>query len=309
MDNMGIVIMCLALWSSLFISGCSSVDGGEISLVFTGDVMLDRGVRQQIERKGIDHIFSAVKDSFLAADATVINLECPLTDVEDPQEKQFVFKANEEWATSLKANGITHASLANNHSYDQGRIGMEHTANTLKKNGIIATGVGDSDRERIKPVEISKNGLKTAIFSSVLLPLDKWVQKDGMVGICNADADELAKAITVYKKRNPESKIIVSLHWGIEYMNKPTGKQRRDATLLAKAGADIIIGHHPHVVQQVEEINKCTVIYSLGNFVFDSKREEGQKGQMAKVTFNKKGTRLKLYDVDIKKCRPKIRRH
>ncbi|MCQ2548396.1 MAG: CapA family protein, partial [Clostridia bacterium] len=75
----------------MFISGCSSVDDGEISLVFTGDVMLDRGVRQQIERKGIDHIFSAVKDSFLAADATVINLECPLTDVEDPQEKQFVF--------------------------------------------------------------------------------------------------------------------------------------------------------------------------------------------------------------------------
>lgn len=309
MDNMGIVIMCLALWSSLFISGCSSVDDGEISLVFTGDVMLDRGVRQQIERNGIDYIFSEVKDSFIAADATVINLECPLTDVEDPAEKIFVFKADEAWATSLKQNGITHASLANNHSYDQGRIGMEHTANTLKKNGIIATGVGHSDRERIKPVEISKNGLKTAIFSSVLLPLDKWVQTDGMVGICNADADELAKAITVYKKRNPESKIIVLLHWGIEYMNKPTGKQKRDATLLAKAGADIIIGHHPHVVQQVEEINKCTVIYSLGNFVFDSKREEGQKGQMAKVTFNKKGTKIKLYDVDIKKCRPEIRRH
>lgn len=309
MDNMGIVIMCLALWSSLFISGCSSVDDGEISLVFTGDVMLDRGVRQQIERKGIDHIFSAVKDSFLAADATVINLECPLTDVEDPQEKQFVFKANEEWATSLKANSITHAAIANNHAYDQGSIGLAKTIKALKENNIVPIGFGLSDAERIKPIKISKNGIKTALFNCVFLPLEKWVQKDGLPGICNVKAEKLAKYISVYKKENPDSRIVVVAHWGYEYMDKPSGKQEQEATLLANSGVDLIVGHHPHVIQTVDTIGNCTVIYSLGNFVFDSKRKEGNKGQMAKVTFTKEGKKVELYDVDIVKCRPEIRRY
>ena len=120
-------------------------------------------------------------------------------------------------------------------------------------------------------------------------------------------AEKLAKYISVYKKENPNSRIVVVAHWGYEYMDKPSGKQEQEATLLANSGVDLIVGHHPHVIQTVDTIGNCTVIYSLGNFVFDSKREEGQKGQMAKVTFNKKGTKIKLYDVDIVKCRPEIK--
>ncbi len=283
-----------------------STNDDELTIVFTGDVLLDRGVRKQIERKGIDHIFSAVKDSFLAADATVINLECPLTDVYTPVMKRYIFKADEKWATSLKKYGVTHAAMANNHTYDQGSTGLEHTVDALKNNDIIPMGFGYTDDERVKPVELEKNGIKVALFNSVFLRLENWIQTDGEPGICMAKGNELANQISAYRQQHPNTKIIAVVHWGIEFMPSPSNQQQMDAMLLATAGADVIVGHHPHIVQPVKTIQNCTVIYSLGNFVFDQKREDGNKAQMAKVTFRKNETEVILYDIDIVKCRPEV---
>lgn len=296
--------------------GCSSTNGKqsheknssneELSIVFTGDVLLDRGVRKQIEWKGIDHIFSGVKDSFLSADATVINLECPLTDIATPVMKRYIFKADEAWATSLKQYGVTHAAMANNHTYDQGKTGLKNTIKALKANGIVPIGFGYTDKERIKPVEIEKNDIKVAIFNSVTLRLENWIQKEDEPGICMAKGHELANKISEYKQKNPDTRIIAVVHWGYEFVPFPSDQQQIDALQLAKAGCDVVIGHHPHIIQPTREFKNCTVIYSLGNFVFDQKREDGNKAQMAKVTFTKDGKNVKLYDVDIIKCRPEI---
>lgn len=304
------------LFLAVIANSCSSGDVNhrvstnedELSIVFTGDVLLDRGVRKQIERKGIYHIFSAVKDSFLAADATVINLECPLTDVYTPVMKKYIFKADEKWAASLRKCGVTHAAMANNHTYDQGSTGLEHTVDALKNNDIIPMGFGYTDEERVKPVELEKNGIKVALFNSVFLRLENWIQTDGEPGICMAKGNELANQISDYRQKHPDTKIIAVVHWGIEFMPFPSNQQQMDAMLLASAGADVIVGHHPHIVQPVKKIQNCTVIYSLGNFVFDQKREDGNKAQMAKVTFSKKETRVNLYDIDIVKCRPEVSR-
>lgn len=304
------------LFLAVIANSCSSGDVGhrvstnkdEFSILFTGDVLLDRGVRTQIERKGIDHIFSAVKDSFLAADATVINLECPLTDVYTPVMKKYIFKADEKWAASLRKYGVTHAAMANNHTYDQGSTGLEHTVRALNDNGIVPMGFGYTDEERAKPVELEKNGIKVALFNSVSLRLENWIQTDGEPGICMAKGNELANLISAYRQKHPDTKIIAVVHWGIEFMPFPSNQQQMDAMLLASAGADVIVGHHPHIVQPVKKIQNCTVIYSLGNFVFDQKREDGNKAQMAKVTFGKKETRVNLYDIDIVKCRPEVSR-
>jgi len=297
-------------------NSCSSGDVGhrvstnkdEFSILFTGDVLLDRGVRKQIERKGIDHIFSAVKDSFLAADATVINLECPLTDVYTPVMKKYIFKADEKWAASLKQYGVTHAAMANNHTYDQGSTGLLNTVRALKDNDIIPMGFGFTDEERVKPVELEKNGIKVALFNSVFLRLENWIQTDGEPGICMVKGNELAARISSYKQKHPDAKIIAVVHWGVEFMPYPSHQQQMDAMLLASAGTDVIVGHHPHIVQPVKKIQNCTVIYSLGNFVFDQKREDGNKAKMAKVTFRKNETEVILYDIDIVKCRPEVSR-
>ena len=304
------------LFLAVIANSCSSGDVGhrvstnkdEFSILFTGDVLLDRGVRTQIERNGIDHIFSAVKDSFLAADATVINLECPLTDVYTPVMKKYIFKADEKWAASLKKYGVTHAAMANNHTYDQGSTGLEHTVRALNDNGIVPMGFGYTDEERAKPVELEKNGIKVALFNSVSLRLENWIQTDGEPGICMAKGNELANQISAYRQKHPDIKIIAVVHWGIEFMPFPSNQQQMDAMLLASAGADVIVGHHPHIVQPVKKIQNCTVIYSLGNFVFDQKREDGNKAQMAKVTFLEKETKVNLYDIDIVKCRPEVSR-
>lgn len=304
------------LFLAVIANSCSSGDVGhrvstnkdEFSILFTGDVLLDRGVRTQIERNGIDHIFSAVKDSFLAADATVINLECPLTDVYTPVMKKYIFKADEKWAASLRKCGVTHAAMANNHTYDQGSTGLEHTVRALNDNSIVPMGFGYTDEERAKPVELEKNGIKVALFNSVSLRLENWIQTDGEPGICMAKGNELANHISAYRQKHPDTKIIAVVHWGIEFMPFPSNQQQMDAMLLASAGADVIVGHHPHIVQPVKKIQNCTVIYSLGNFVFDQKREDGNKAQMAKVTFGKKETKVNLYDIDIVKCRPEVSR-
>ena len=285
-----------------------STNKDELSIVFTGDVLLDRGVRKQIERKGIDHIFSAVKDSFLAADATVINLECPLTDVYTPVMKKYIFKADEKWAASLKQYGVTHAAMANNHTYDQGSTGLLNTVRALKDNDIIPMGFGFTDEDRVKPVELEKNGIKVALFNSVFLRLENWIQTDGEPGICMAKGNELAARISSYKQKHPDTKIIAVVHWGVEFMPYPSHQQQMDAMLLASAGTDVIVGHHPHIVQPVKNVKDCTVIYSLGNFVFDQSREDGNKAKMAKVTFRKNETEVILYDIDIVKCRPEVSR-
>ena len=302
------------LFLAVIANSCSSGDVGhrvstnkdEFSILFTGDVLLDRGVRTQIERNGIDHIFSAVKDSFLATDATVINLECPLTDVYTPVMKKYIFKADEKWAASLRKCGVTHAAMANNHTYDQGSTGLEHTVRALNDNSIVPMGFGYTDEERAKPVELEKNGIKVALFNSVSLRLENWIQTDGEPGICMAKGNELANQISAYRQKHPDTKIIAVVHWGIEFMPFPSNQQQMDAMLLATAGADVIVGHHPHIVQPVKTIQNCTVIYSLGNFVFDQKREDGNKAQMAKVTFRKNETEVILYDIDIVKCRPEV---
>ena len=238
----------------------------------------------------------------------MINLECPLTDVYTPVMKKYIFKADEKWAASLKQYGVTHAAMANNHTYDQGSTGLLNTVRALKDNDIIPMGFGFTDEERVKPVELEKNGIKVALFNSVFLRLENWIQTDGEPGICMVKGNELAARISSYKQKHPDTKIIAVVHWGVEFMPYPSHQQQMDAMLLASAGTDVIVGHHPHIVQPVKNVKECTVIYSLGNFVFDQSREDGNKAKMAKVTFRKNETEVILYDIDIVKCRPEVSR-
>lgn len=294
----------------LTLCGCTSQPHQDIqqdntlSIIFTGDVLLDRGVRKQIERKGLEYLLSAVQDTFKTADATIINLECPFAEASTPVVKKFVFKADPVWAKTLRKAGITHAAMANNHTYDQGGRGLLCTKQTLDKAGIKPLGFGFNRAEQIKPVEIKKNNTKVAIFNSVLFRLENWFTQENGPGICQAPSAMLAATITQYKKQHPNTKVIVVLHWGVEFSPYPSIQQQHDAINLRDAGADVIIGHHPHIIQPAMKSQQSTIIYSLGNFVFDQKRKEGNIAEMAKVIVNKDSIRVKTLDVNIEQCRP-----
>ena len=303
-------LICIALAVSLLLScqgKSASVESTDcLTLVFTGDVLLDRGVRPHAEREGVVALFAGVDSVFRQADAVVINMECPLTDTISPVNKHYIFRADTRWAKDLRKAGVTHAALANNHTNDQGRQGLRSTYHHLKQADIEPLGYGFSREERMKPIIIRKGGIEIALFNSVTVPLENWYDLDERPGICQASASVLANAIRDYHAVHPSTKIIVVLHWGIEFQTIPSIQQRKDAQILISAGADAIVGHHPHVVQPLRYINGKPVFYSLGNFVFDQTPPIANQATMAQLVIQGDSIIASSIPVKIKNCKPEI---
>jgi len=278
----GIILMSV-------MSCASPASDSSLTVLFTGDVLLDRGVRPVAEHKGVDYIFRDVSPLFREADAVVVNLECPLTDTLSPVNKQFIFKADSRWAKDLKEVGITHAAMANNHTNDQGRRGLQATNQHLIEAGITPLGYGCSYKEQLTPAVITKDGINVALFNAILLPIENWSRIDGKPGISQPSEDELISVVSEYKRNNPNTHIVTILHWGIEFQNQPTLRQRGLAHKLVEAGVSAIIGHHPHVLQPIDSVAGVPVYYSIGNFVFDQHKPQACKSMVAGLTFDKDG--------------------
>ncbi len=293
----------------------TSQSNATLEALFTGDVLLDRGVRPVVAAEGLDSVFSGVSSLFRKADAVVINLECPLTDTVSPLNKKYIFRADAACAEGLKRVGVSHAAMANNHTNDQGRRGLAATHRYLVDADIVPIGYGQTSCEQLAPAVISKDGLKVAVFNDVLVPLENWHQLDDCPGVCQASCNELADAIREYKKAHLDSWVVAVLHWGKEFDVHPSLKQRMQASRLASAGTDVIIGHHPHVVQDVgtiktEGVGMCDstlVYYSLGNFVFDQSAPDTQKSFIVSLRFGADGTLTpKVLPVKIEGCKPRL---
>ncbi len=295
------------LHSSFFLS-CSPGAGEEgLVLLFTGDVLLDRGVRPIAEREGVPYLFEGVADDFARADAVIVNLECPLADTLSPLGKQYVFHAPTRYAAGLRQAGITHACLANNHTNDQSRRGLRSTARALRDAGITPLGYGTSAAVRTQPTLIRKNGVTAALFNSVALPLENWVPSDSLPDVCQLRAEALAAVIHAYKAVHPDHYAIAVLHWGVEFQQSPSMRQRLGAAALASAGCDAVIGHHPHVVQEMSELEtnvSVPVFYSLGNFVFDQTPPSTRRAVMAELVLTPDTLKARAIPVTLRHCRP-----
>lgn len=290
----------------LMLAACQHPSEECLSIAFTGDVLLDRGVRQQIQKKGIEPLFESVAPLFHSVDATVINLECPVTSVCSPLHKKYIFRAEPIWTEALSQAGITHAAMANNHTMDQGRSGLTDTNQSLLSAGITPIGYGNSSSESCQPVLIKKGKIKVALYNSVTLPLENWVYLESSPGVCQQPIEELKEEIRNFKRQNPESYVVVILHWGVEYQPLPTFTQRKNAHLLIHAGADAIIGHHPHVIQKEEYYEDKPIFYSLGNFVFDQRKPETSQSVIVQLNFTTTECSVKLHPVAINHCKPEL---
>jgi len=279
----------------------------ELSICFTGDVLLDRGVRKQIERTGVETLFEDVSKIFKKSDAVVVNLECPITKTVSPINKRFIFRGEPEWIPALKAAGITHAALANNHSMDQGREGLRDTYKHLSENQIISLGYGENRQSACKPVFVKKGSTEVALFNSVTIPLENWVYLEDKAGVCQMGIDDIATNIGTLKKAKPDCNVVVILHWGLEYQQLPTPLQRSQARQLIDAGADAVIGHHPHIIQKEEIYKDKPIFYSLGNFVFDQKQPMTRESVIVELLFDDSGIRFVKYPVEIRSCKPTLR--
>ena len=276
-----------------------------VSVTITGDILLDRGVRKVIEQKGTDAVFSPFVDSvFQSSDIVIGNLECPATKIKEPSFKQFIFRAEPEWLFTLKRHGITHLNLANNHSVDQGRAGLVDTRENVVSAGMIPIGAGRTMEEAARPVLLNSSPRKVYVLASLQLALENFAYLSEKPSVSQEDFDTLVERVRHLRSSEPDSYIIVTLHWGGEHTLQPVTIQRVRAHQLIDAGADALIGHHTHTLQTIEEYKGKPIYYSIGNFIFDQRKPVNTKACMVKLTITKESSHVETIPVEIIKCVP-----
>ena len=274
-------------------------------ITLTGDILLDRGVRQVVEQKGIDQLFSAGIDSvFQTSDAVVGNLECPATKVHAPVFKQYVFRAEPEWLSSLNRHGVTHLNLANNHSIDQGRIGLMDTKENIIKAGMTPVGAGQNQEEADEPVLLTDSPRRVWLIASLQLALENFSRLPDHPCVSQQTIETLCQRIAQLKQADPKCFIIVSLHWGWENHVEVVPRQRYEARQLINAGADCLVCHHTHTRQPMETYQGKPIFYGLGNFIFDPRRDLNSHGAMVRLTITEQGATAEEIPIVIRQCRP-----
>jgi poly-gamma-glutamate capsule biosynthesis protein CapA/YwtB (metallophosphatase superfamily) len=272
---------------------------GQLSLAFVGDILLAGLAGRIINKTGnVAYPFEGVKSELENADITFGNLECVFVGktitrnvtLEDGS-KRFMFLTKPEFAESLSKASFDIVNLANNHAMDGGKKGLESTIAALGKYSIAYVGGGKNKSEAYSCRTINRKGWNVGFIAR------SAVNKVGVAGddsagiaVLNDDICENVK----YLKPKPDL-LIVSLHWGIEDSNVPTENQRKLARKLIDCGVDMVIGHHPHVLQPLEIYKGKIIAYSLGNFVFDNPKYSDSKTMILKVKVNPNGSQSAYY--------------
>jgi len=189
--------------------------------------------------------FADVAAYFHNDDCTFINLEGPLTDGGSPADKKFVFKGPTSYVNIMTEGSVEFANVANNHAYDYGSSGYQDTLSVLDQAGIFYADSGDTC------VFTTPSGLTVGVYAH-LYP---------------QSSSGISQKIAAMREQGAEI-VIASMHWGQEYYYNPNGTQVSIAHDAIDAGADIVYGHHPHVLQKIEQYNGGIIYYSLGNFSF-----------------------------------------
>lgn len=208
----------------------------------------DTSLNAYYENYGADYFFSNVKSIFSADDLTIANFEGTLTDSEAREDKQFAFKAPAEFADILTAGSIEAVNTANNHSHDYGEQSFSDTMAALDSRGIVHFGYDETAVMEIKGIKV------------------------GLVGIYELNdhlgREEQLKQNIAKVKEDGAQIVIVIFHWGNEKEEIPDSNQTTLGRLAIDEGADLVYGHHPHVLQGIEEYKGKNIVYSLGNFCF-----------------------------------------
>jgi len=254
---------------------------GEVQVVAVGDVMMHTDILRasKDQANGFEDLWADVSPLFKGADIAFGNLETPVAPDTGKKPKPFMFNAPENLPMALKASGWTILSTANNHAFDQGTKGVKETVDRLNAAQLITIGTGETKIAAEQVQVIEKNGVRVAFlgFTDIFnIDLDSkatapWVRR--------LDLDSALAAIK--SARQQADAVIVSIHWGDEYHHAPNKRQQAIAEGLIRGGANVVLGHHPHVLQPAEVIDAVDdagvkhtglVIYSLGNFISNQDR-------------------------------------
>jgi poly-gamma-glutamate capsule biosynthesis protein CapA/YwtB (metallophosphatase superfamily) len=278
----------------------------DVTVALTGDLMLNRPIVKAPRSPGADEVWALLA----GADLVFANLECPLTARTAPADKVVAFRSDPAMAHELRGAGVDVVTLANNHMVDQGMDGMFDTLAALKAAGVASVGAGGDLAEAVAPAVLSAGGRRVAFVGlATTLPQGCAAAPDrpGLAPVrvttsYVADAAGLeetpgiapfvetrawpgdvdAAAAAVAAARAQADACIVGIHWGVpngwvaQFQDPLCDYQRPLAAALVRAGADVVVGHHPHVLHGIELIDGRPVFYSLGNFLFHTLRVGAQ---------------------------------
>ena len=262
----------------------------EVSLIAVGDIMLSRTVEQLLVKQSDFTLPFKPLAGFLAgADIAFGNLETAIMAGRPILTGEFLFRADPKTVAGLTLAGFDVLSLANNHTPNFGQFGLQNTFAELEKSGIKYAGAGTNAAEAAKSVIIEKQGMK---FGFLAYTYGQYIPKEYFASADRAGTNpmDLVKMKADVKSLRPRVDwLIVSMHVGTEYQLTPNEEQTKFARAAVEVGADVVLGHHPHVVQTFEKYKNGYIFYSLGNFVFDQLwSEETQEGLLAKIIFGQK---------------------
>ena len=257
-------------------------------------------------------LFAGISAILKKSDFVIANLESPLLVNGEQAQGKCTLRGSPDWAEVIKKAGVNLVSLANNHMADYGIEGLLSTIKALEKADLYYVGAGKDKKEACAPIFFDVAGYRIAFLArtSVIVASPSYAGEI-QPGVAFLDVEETNKNINACKQQ--ADIVILLIHWGLEAYYYPSHHQRLLARKLTEAGADLIIGHHPHVLQGVECIGSSLVAYSLGNFVFDDIQwsfldkegqrqyriekltEENRKGGILRVTLSDK--KVESYDL------------
>ena len=279
----------------------SAFAGDTLSIVFTGDILLDRGVRRVINQHGVGHLFSDGVDSvFRSAQLVVGNLECPATKIDAPVFKRYIFRGEPEWLDTLRQHGITHFIIsvifAVKNSVD--------TRRNIVEAGMTPMGAGENMQEASEPVLLASRPRNVWFVPSLRLALENYAYLPDKPCVSQEPMDSLIRRVYHLREADSTAVIIVSLHWGGEHTLKPVPRQRLEAHQLILAGADALICHHTHTLQTIETFMGKPIYYSIGNFIFDPTKPLNAKACIVRLEVTQDSVQAETIPVEIRNCTP-----
>ena len=249
----------------------AAASAAPVRVVSGGDVMTDRNVKSYISQHGPDAVLTGIAPQMQAGDTGFVNLEGSLATVGSPNTaKDYTFEGPPAMAKALKRAGIGVVTVANNHAVDYGTAALMAGIRTLEKAGVLVAGGGkDFDAAHAPAILTTASGATIGFlgYDDVIWP--GFMATSTRPGIAQAvtDMDRVVRDVKGLRKR--VDYVVVGFHWGFEYTHYPIEQQTSEAHAVIDAGADLVIGHHPHVLQGFETYKGALIAYSLGDLVFD----------------------------------------
>lgn len=278
-----------------------------VTLAFAGDVTLAAHFADEVG-DSLSYPFAGL-GWFGDADVTMVNLENAMTTGGTRQPKEFTFRGVAKYAKMLRSAGVDLVTIANNHIYDFGDDGLMDTIELLDSVGIRHVGAGSNMDSARAPVILTVKGIRIGFLGyldSIRTVNLRFASADSP-GPASWDPGDFLKDITGLRPR--VDFIVVNVHWGVEKSHTPTPRQIDFAHRAIDAGADIIIGHHPHVLQGVECYRGRTICYSLGNFLFGGNSRNTYPTAVVKVSMaaaSPESYDLKVLPIVVRRWQPRL---